>query len=96
MPRVRNLYNLVTPLYASQWKIIGIMLDLPLCILESIEYDYRRCQDCCDHMLEEWCQRDINATWQKVFDVIDSPIISKLRKQLCLFTLLYDQKFDIK
>lgn len=77
-PKLSDLCSLVTPLYAAQWIIIGVMLDLPYSVLEIIEYDYNRsCQDCCNHMLQEWCQTDVNATWQKFFDVIDSPIISK-------------------
>ena len=77
MPNVRDLCGVVTPLYAARWMIIGILLDLPLCVLESIEYDFRRCEEGCNSMLQEWCQRDTNATWHKLFDVLDCRIISK-------------------
>ena len=76
-PELKQLTAHVTPSYAAQWRTLGILLDIPLGILQSIEYDYsKNCFECCNRMLTEWYERDTKATWQKLFGVIDSSAIS--------------------
>ena len=76
-PELKHLHEHITPSYAARWRTLGLLLDVPLGILESIEYDYpRNCTECCNRMLTEWHARDIKANWQKIFSIIDSPAIS--------------------
>ena len=76
-PQLKHLCEYITPSYAAQWRLLGLLLDVPLGILESIEYDYPRdCNECCNRMLTEWHSRDTDSNWKRIFDVIDSPAIS--------------------
>ena len=84
-PELKQLIAHVTPSYAAQWKTLGILLDLPLGILQSIEYDYpKNCIECCNRMLTEWHERDTKATWQKIFDILDSSVMSTYVCMYCL------------
>ena len=76
-PQLKHLAEHITPSYASQWKTLGILLDLPVGILGAIEHDYRNiCSEACNQMLIEWLESTAEANWQKIFKAIDSPAIS--------------------
>ena len=76
-PLLRDLYQHVTPQYATQWKLIGTLLDLPSETLNVIEYDHRdKAERCCNAMLEKWLQVDIAASWEKLFTIIKSTAVS--------------------
>ena len=76
-PQLKHLAEHITPSYASQWKTLGILLDLRVGILSTIEHDYRNdCSEACNQMLIEWLEITTEANWQKIFNAIDSPAIS--------------------
>ena len=71
-PRPRLLYNVVVKQYGVRWLDIGLMLGIPHQHLQSIECDYTDTTNRCMRMLERWLQIDVNATWKKLLDVLDS------------------------
>ena len=74
---LRDLYQHVTPRYATQWKKIGTLLDLPIETLNIIEHNQTFKVDlCCNAMLEKWLQVDTTASWGKLFTVIESSAVS--------------------
>ena len=76
-PLLRDLYQHITPQHATQWKVIGTLLDLPSETLNVIEHDHRdKAEHCCNAMLEKWLQVDIAASWEKLFTVIKSTAVS--------------------
>ena len=76
-PSLRDLYQHITLQYAAVWKDIGILLGLPSGRLQAIEAGWPTNVDrCCNQMLEKWLQVDSNASWSKLFNVIDSPAVS--------------------
>ena len=70
---LKDLYNLVTPEYAANWKNIGSALGLTSGLLDIIEHDnHHKAEDCCNAMWEQWLDIDNTATWHKVCQSIDS------------------------
>ena len=77
IPLLRDLYQHITPQYATQWRVIGTLLDLPSETLNIIEHDHRdKAERCCNAMLEKWLQVDTTASWGKLFTVIELSAIS--------------------
>ena len=76
-PLIRDLHQHVTPQYATQWRVIGTLLDLPSETLNIIERNHMFQVDlCCNAMLEKWLQVDTTASWEKLFTVIESSAVS--------------------
>ena len=71
-PRLKDLSNLVIPEYAAQWRAIGEFLGFTKGELEVIDNDYPRVTDCCNRIIDQWLDRDVNASWGKVISAIDS------------------------
>jgi len=77
IPLLKDLYEFITPQYASDWKVIGILLGLPSGELKSIETGYpTNVKWCCNQMLEKWLEADPSASWEKLFKAIESPAVS--------------------
>ena len=75
-PNLKDLENLVTPNYACCWKEIGLQLNIPAGILNSIEIGFPTNSTwCCNKMWQYWDEVDTEASWYKVICVIDSPAI---------------------
>ena len=67
----------ITPKYASQWKVIGFLLDVPLWELENIEAGYpTNVKWCCNQMFVKWLESDTSASQEKLIEVINSPALS--------------------
>ena len=77
VPKLKDLYEHITPQYAVQWKVIGTLLGLPSGALDVIEQDnmYRTTR-CCNDMLKKWLEMDPTASWGKLFTVIESRAVS--------------------
>lgn len=75
-PSVKDLYEHITPHFAAVWKEIGILLGLPTGELTAIGADNCSVKRCCNDMLEKWLSVDPNASWEKLFTVIDSRAVS--------------------
>ena len=76
-PLLKDLYELISPNFGAEWKVIGTCLSLPIGELNIIEANYpnnARC--CCNEMLEKWLEMDPNASWEKLFTAIESPAVS--------------------
>ena len=72
-PLLKDLYEHITPQYAADWKVMGTLLGLSTGELRIIEHDnYHKAVPCCNVMLEKWLDVDTNATWEKLFRVIES------------------------
>jgi len=72
-----DLQQHFTPQYAVQWKVIGTQLGLPSERLDIIERDkFYRTEDCCNAMLTWWLRTSSTASWEKLFNVIESPAVS--------------------
>jgi len=77
-PRLKDLHNLVTPLYAVRWREIGSHLGLQNGLLDIIDYDQQhRAEDCCNMVWEHWLDMDSNACWEKVLVAIDNLLLPK-------------------
>ena len=77
IPLIKNLYEHITPQYASDWKVIGTLLDIPTLELKFIEAGYpTNVRWCCNKMLEKWLEMNTTASWGDLFKVIESPAVS--------------------
>ena len=74
---LKDLWEHITPNYAANWKEIGVLLDLIPGELRTIQSTNPvNLKWCCNQMLEMWLDVDPQATWKKVFDVLESPALS--------------------
>ena len=75
-PKLKDLYNKVTPEYAAHWRVIGTLLDISKGRLDGIERSFP-CNAfwCCNKMLETWLEIDTSATWRKLIEALDSPAV---------------------
>ena len=74
VPLLKDLYQHITPQYATHWKVIGTQLGLSTAALDIIEVDnmYKAVQ-CCNSMLKKWLEVNTTASWRNLFEVIESP-----------------------
>ena len=71
-PLLKEIIQYVTP-HAADWKVIGILLDMPVGELKCIEAGYpTNVKWCCNQMLEKWLEMDPDASWTKLIKVIES------------------------
>ena len=76
-PCLKDLCGYVTPLYAAEWREIGVGLGLSDPDLKVIRADHpTSTRDCCNNMFRFWLQVDPAASWEKVFNAIDSLAMS--------------------
>lgn len=75
-PSWKDLHRYVIPQYAIRWKEMGIMLDLSLHELKIIELDRFSTMERCITMFMWWLERDLSASWGKLFAAIESPAVS--------------------
>ena len=76
VPLLKELYQHITPQYATHWRVIGTLLGLSTEALDIIEND-NTCKaiQCCNAMLKRWLEVDTTASWEKIFAVIESPAV---------------------
>ena len=71
-PKLKDLYELVSPDYASAWMEIGTELNVPIGELRIIKVNNRFCvSSCCDRMLEKWLEIDTDPSWGKITKAIE-------------------------
>ena len=76
-PLLKDLYQHITPHYAADWEVIGTLLGLPSGELKAIEAGYpTNVKWCCNQVLKKWLEIDVNASWEKLFIIIESPAVS--------------------
>ena len=72
-PKLKDLYQHITPQYAADWIVIGTLLGLPSGELKAIEAGWpTNTKWCCNKMLEKWLETDHTASWGKLFTVTES------------------------
>ena len=75
-PLLKDLIEYIVPRYAAHWKTIGTLLGLSSGVLETIEAGWPiNVSWCCQRMLEKWLEVDTNASWGKLFTVIESDAV---------------------
>ena len=75
-PKLKDLYQHITPQYAADWIVIGTLLGLPSGELKAIEAGWpTNSKWCCNKMLEKWLEKDPTASWGKLFTVIESSAV---------------------
>ena len=71
-PAEKDLQRYVTPNYATNWKEIGIQLNLSNGDLSIIEVDnLHSVKKQCNAMLFKWLEVNSSASWQKLLTAID-------------------------
>ena len=81
-PKLKDLAQHFTPQYATQWKEIGTLLNLPSEELNIIEHNnFFKTKKCCNAMWNKWLEVDTTASWEKLITVIKSPAVSSGRLQ---------------
>ena len=72
-PTRKELQNHAIPQYASVWREIGRQLGLSDGPLATIEKNFAAdAEKCCSEMLSKWLETNTDASWQKLFTVIDN------------------------
>ena len=76
VPLLKDLYQHITPHYATHWNVIGTQLGLSTGTLDIIENDnMHKAVQCCNGMLKKWLEVDTTASWEKLLKVIESPAV---------------------
>ena len=98
-PLLKDLYLYITPnpQYATDWKVIGTLLGLPIGELEAIEVGWpTNVKWCCNQMLKKWLEMDTTASWGKLLTVFESPAVRPAQLTDKVFKKLYHQaKHDL-
>ena len=72
---------------ASEWKNIGLFLELDIGTLDKIEHDYRKANDCLREMLHTWIKQvSPPPSWQALTDAVepfDPAVAEKIRTTYC-------------
>ena len=89
-PKLKDLYNHVTPEYAAHWRVIGTLLDISKGRLDGIERSFpSNAFWCCNKMLETWLEIDISATWRKLVEALESPAVQVIATATITTTTLH-------
>ena len=75
-PLLDDLCEHIIPRYAAKWKVIGVLLNIPISTIDVIEHDYFDAVRSCKFMFEYWLINDTTASWEKIFTVIESCAVS--------------------
>ena len=72
-PELKDLCKYVLPRHAAQWKTIGIFLDMQSGQLDVIKADNpTNTNECCINLFTKWLEVSKDATWEKMFEAIDT------------------------
>ena len=88
-PNIKELKQYVIPRYASVWRKIGRELGLSDETLAIIEKDHSVAgvRKCCHDMFLQWLEVNIDASWLKLFIVIDNCASEYLIVISCIFRI---------
>ena len=76
-PTIKDLALYVVPLYAADWREIGLALGLSNALLRIIKADHPiSVRDCCTAIFKEWLQRSNDPSWEMVLNAINSLSVS--------------------
>ena len=78
-PQLKDLQNLITPVYAAYWRVIGTLLGIQQGVLDATEGGYpTNLPWCCNKLLGKWLDTDTKASWKKIIQAINSPAVAAL------------------
>lgn len=82
---------------AHEWKNIATLLNVPLCLVEVIEYDYKKANDCLREMLKKWLeQTNPEPSWESLaeaVEVLGNQAIAKQIREKCIAQLTSDVSY---
>lgn len=89
-PKLKDLYDFITPNYAAHWKVIGALLDITKGTLDVIKRKFPNdVRLCCNELLKTWLEIDIDAIWKKLIEVINSPAVTVLMTTVVSSQVVY-------
>jgi GTPase SAR1 family protein len=72
---------------ASEWKNLGLFLEIDIGLLDNIEHDYKKASDCLREMFRTWLKQvDPPPSWQALAEAVeplDPAIAEKIRTTYC-------------
>ena len=72
-PALKDLHNYVVPWWSSEWKQLGVQLEIGHSVMKIIEKDNPNdCEACCIDMLSDWLDNHVNASWEHLIDAVDN------------------------
>lgn len=81
-----SAYKIIFSL-GSEWKNVGLFLELDIGTLDKIEHDYRKANDCLREMLRTWLKQvSSTPSWQALTDAVepfDPAVAEKIRTTYC-------------
>ena len=78
-PKLKDLYDFITPNYAAHWKVIGTLLGIATGTLDVIKRKFPNdVRLCCNELLRTWLETDTGASCKKLIEVINSPAVTVL------------------
>lgn len=69
-PKLKDVFGELLPL-AAKWKNIGVLLDIPVHILDKIQSDEDGVDNCLREMLSQWQKLVDLPTWKDLADAVD-------------------------
>ena len=74
-PQMRDLYRYVIQLYATEWRVVGLELNLKTAKLNTISKDNPNNSEACfEKTLYTWLQSNPDATWRMLEVAITNAI----------------------
>ena len=70
-PQLKDIENSVVIKCAPNWKQLGRNLNISEDLLNIIEKNYPRCEDCCSQMLNDWLDSETDASWGILLTAVD-------------------------
>ena len=69
---MKEIRKYIVPQYCTQWKMLGILLDLWPSTLDIIAFNnFSDAESCCVEMFSKWLQTDATPTWKKLLEAIE-------------------------
>ena len=74
MLNVGNILRILTDhgFYVSKYEELGLQLNVQLNIIKGIESDCQDAQSTLSHVLQHWLNNDVEASWSKLADALQS------------------------
>ena len=95
-PRLFDVQANISPQVAEDWREIATPLGVPTEELDTIEANFRRDKDRYNQMLSKWLDIDLDASWQKLYNVIQAPaVLSKVSDKEMFKKLYYQAKHNL-
>lgn len=86
-PSLKDLVQHVIPSTAAKWDRVGLSLDVKPAILDAVQRDHQKADDCAKAMFWSWLQAsngtgDQARTWENVLTAVERGCGSEVRKEV--------------